>query len=113
MKVFVGDDWAEAHHDVHLMGETGEKLAAKRLPEGLDGIAGLHALIAEHTTDPTEVIVGIETERGLWVQALIAAEYQVYAINPLSVSRYRDRHNVAGAKYLYKEVLAALTTADV
>ena len=98
MKVFVGDDWAEAHHDVHLMGETGEKLAAKRLPEGLDGIAGLHALIAEHTTDPTEVIVGIETERGLWVQALIAAEYQVYAINPLSVSRYRDRHNVAGAK---------------
>jgi hypothetical protein len=37
MKVFVGDDWAEAHHDVHLMGETGEKLAAKRLPEGLDG----------------------------------------------------------------------------
>ena len=34
----------------------------------------------------------------LWVQALIAAGYQVYAINPLSVSRYRDRHNVAGAK---------------
>ncbi len=44
------------------------------------------------------MVVGIETERGLWVQALIAAGYQVYAINPLSVSRYRDRHNVAGAK---------------
>ena len=80
------------------MNDTGEKLAAKRFPEGLEGIAGLHALIAEHTTDPGEVIVGIETERGMWVQALIAGGYRVYAINPLSVSRYRDRHNVAGAK---------------
>ena len=55
-------------------------------------------MVAEHADDPSEVVVGIETERGLWVQALIAAGYQVYAINPLSVSRYRDRHNVAGAK---------------
>jgi len=98
MTVFVGDDWAEAHHDVHLMNEAGDRLAARRVPEGLDGIAALHALVADHATDPGEVIVGIETERGLWVQALIAAGYQVYAINPLSVSRYRDRHNVAGAK---------------
>jgi len=98
MMVFLGDDWAEAHHDVHLMNEAGDRLAARRFPEGLDGIAGLHAMVAEHADDPSEVIVGIETERGLWVQALIAAGYQVYAINPLSVSRYRDRHNVAGAK---------------
>lgn len=98
MTVFVGDDWAEAHHDVHLMNDTGERLAGKRLPEGLDGIAGFHAMVAEHADDPAEVVVGIETERGMWVQALIAAGYTVYAINPLSVSRYRDRHNVAGAK---------------
>ena len=98
MTVFVGDDWAEAHHDVHLMDEAGKRLATKRLPEGLDGIAGLHAMLADHAEGPSEVIIGIETERGLWVQALIAAGYQVYAINPLSVSRYRDRHNVAGAK---------------
>ena len=85
MTVFVGDDGAEAHHDVHLMNEAGDKLGAKRLPEGLDGIAALHAMIAEQVLDASEVIVGIETERGLWVQALIAAGYQVYAINPLSV----------------------------
>ncbi|MCP3857927.1 MAG: IS110 family transposase, partial [Actinomycetia bacterium] len=98
MTLFVGDDWAEAHHDVHLMNEAGDRLAAQQLPEGLEGIARLHALIADHADDPGQVVVGIETERGLWVQALIAAGYQVYAINPLSVSRYRDRHNVAGAK---------------
>ena len=98
MTVFVGDDWAETHHDVHLMNQTGDRLAVKRLPEGLDGLAALHGLIADHANDPSEVIIGIETERGMWVQALIGAGYQVYAINPLSVSRYRDRHNVAGAK---------------
>ena len=98
MTVFLGDDWAEAHHDVHLMNEAGERLAAKRLPEGLEGFRRLHELVAEHVGDPNEVVVGIETDRGLWVQALIAAGYQVYAINPLSAARYRDRHNVSGAK---------------
>jgi transposase len=96
--IFVGDDWAEAHHDVHVMGEAGEMLGRRRLPEGLDGIGGFHELVADHIDDPGEVIVGIETDRGLWVQALLAAGDQVYAINPLAVSRYRDRHNVGGAK---------------
>jgi transposase len=44
------------------------------------------------------VVVGIETERGPWVQALIAAGYHIYAINPLQVARYRERHSVSGAK---------------
>ena len=98
MQVFVGDDWAETHHDVHLMNDAGDRLAACRLPEGLEGVTKLHALIADHADDPSEVVIGIETERGMWVQALIAAGYRVFAINPLSVSRYRDRHSLAGAK---------------
>lgn len=98
MMIFVGDDWAEAHHDVHVLNEAGERLTSRRLPEGLEGVAGLHKLIAEYVDDPSEVVVGIETDRGLWVGALVAAGYRVYGINPLVVSRYRDRHNVAGAK---------------
>lgn len=96
--IFVGDDWAEAHHDVHVMNDAGERLARRRLPEGLDGIAAFHGLIADHIGDPAEVVVGIETDRGMWVQTLVAAGYQVFAINPLAVSRYRDRHSVSGAK---------------
>ena len=98
MTVFVGDDWAEDHHDVHLMDDDGKRLASRRLPEGLDGIRVFHELVADHVMDPAEVIVGIETDRGLWVTALVAVGYQVYAINPLAASRYRDRHNVGGAK---------------
>jgi Transposase len=43
-------------------------------------------------------VVGVETDRGLLVGALVAAGYQVYAINPRAVDRYRDRHGQAGAK---------------
>jgi transposase len=32
------------------------------------------------------------------VQALVAAGYQVYPINPMSVARYRERHSTSGAK---------------
>jgi transposase len=96
--IFVGDDWAEAHHDIHVMNEGGERLAARRLPEGLEGIRRFHELVASFVDNPGEVVVGIETDRGLWVHALAAAGYRVYAINPSAVARYRDRHNVAGAK---------------
>ena len=44
--IFVGDDWAEEHHDVYLMDEAGKRLASRRLPEGLAGIRQLHELIA-------------------------------------------------------------------
>ncbi|MCA2317056.1 IS110 family transposase [Mycobacterium sp. WUMAC-025] len=98
MTIFVGDDWAEDHHDIHLMSADGTTLASRRLPEGLAGVGGFHELVATHAEEPDQVILGIETDRGLWVEALSAAGYQVFAINPLAVARYRDRHHVSGAK---------------
>jgi transposase len=99
--LFVGDDWAEAHHDVELVDEAGRVLARRRLPEGVLGLERLHALIGDHLgeeDEPGDVVVGIETDRGPWVQALVAAGYAVFAINPLQVARYRERHGVSGAK---------------
>lgn len=96
--IFVGDDWAEAHHDVYLCDEAGARLGKARLPEGIEGIARFHELVAAHVNAADEVIVGIETDRGLWVQALIETGYTVYAINPRAASRYRDRHTLSGAK---------------
>jgi transposase len=83
-------------------------VAQRRLPEGLDGVSRLHALIAaampaewaelEEGEAAARVKVGIETERGPWVAALVAAGYEVFAINPMSTARYRERHSTSGAK---------------
>ena len=96
--IFAGVDWAEAHHDVHVQDESGKRLGGGRLPEGVEGIARFHELAARHAQEPGDVVIGIETDRGLFVTALVAAGYQVFAVNPMSVSRYRDRHSVSGAK---------------
>jgi transposase len=111
--LFVGDDWAEEHHDVELMEASGRSVAKARLPEGVVGMARLHAMIAEalgEDDEEAEVLVGIETERGPWVAALIAAGYTVYAMNPLQVARYRERHSVSGAK---SDAADAHTLADM
>ena len=101
MRLFVGDDWAEDHHDVELMDAAGRVLARKRLPEGVAGMARLHELTGEHLGEDgedAEVVIGIETDRGPWVGALVAAGYVVYGVNPLQASRYRERLGVSGAK---------------
>ena len=99
--LFVVDDWAEDHHDIEVVDQDGRRLDKRRLAEGVVGIAALHALVADHldpAAEAAEVVVGIETDRGPWVQALLAAGYTVYAINPLQAARYRERYGVSGAK---------------
>jgi len=96
--IFVGIDWSEAHHDVCVLDVEGRVVAKGRVPEGVEGLARLHVLVGSHAEEPSDVVVGIELDRGLLVGALVAADYEVHAVNPLSVDRYRDRHRTSGAK---------------
>jgi Transposase/Transposase IS116/IS110/IS902 family len=96
--LFVGVDWAEDHHDVCVMAEDGTVLDKRRVPDSVVGIGELHELVAEHVDDNEAVVVGIEIDRGLVVWSLLSAGYEVFAINPMASSRYRDRHATSGAK---------------
>src|SRR5271154_3455060 len=101
MRWFVGGEWAQDQHDVELMDAAGRVLARARLPQGVAGMARLHELIGQQLgadAEDAEVVIGIETDHGGWVAALVAAGYVVYAVNPLQASRYRERHGVSGAK---------------
>ncbi len=102
MELFVGVDWSEEHHDVCVMDSDGRVRSKGRVGNDLAGVAKIHDLIGgvvpDDDEDDTEVVVGIETDRGLLVRALVAAGYRVLAVNPLAVDRYRDRHRVSGAK---------------
>ena len=99
--LFVGDDWAEDHHDLEVVDDQGRVLARRRVGEGIAGMVKLHELIAEFLADdddPGHVVIGIETDRGPWVQALIAAGYQVFGVNPKLAARHREVISISGAK---------------
>jgi hypothetical protein len=99
--LFVGDDWAQDHHDVEIQDETGRRLATARLPEGVAGITRLHELVGRFLSQdggPEQVKDAIHTPRGPWVVALVAAGYLVYAVNPLQSARARQGQGVSGAK---------------
>ena len=38
--LFIGNDWAEDHHDIELKDEDGRRLVRARLPEGLEASPG-------------------------------------------------------------------------
>lgn len=96
--ICVGLDWAEDHHDVCVLAEDGRKLAGGRVSDDLAGVTRVHGWLAEHAEVNDEVVIGCETDRGLFVHALMASGYTLLAVNPLAVDRYRDRHRVSGAK---------------
>src|SRR5258708_39616938 len=83
--LFIGDDWAEGHHDVVVQDEAGKTLARRRLAEGVDGIARFHELVAscwgaDGEPDPVRVVVAIATYRGPRVEALAAAGDRDHAV---------------------------------
>src|SRR6266540_5777838 len=97
--VFCGIDWAEDHYDLALVDQAGVVLTERRINDDSIGYQLLLALLAEHGDDQVESIpVAIETPRGLVVACLRRTRRQVYAIIPLSVARYRERHSVARTK---------------
>lgn len=114
MEVFVGHDWAEVHHDVYVVDGAGEKLGYRRVGTGIEGVAAFHDLVGAHVDDPAQVTVATETDSGLFVTALVAAGYQVHAVNPMSVKRYRERFVTSGAKSDAGDawVLAELARSD-
>ena len=99
--LFVGDDWAEDHHDVEVQDQDGKVLKRARLPEGMAGMARLHDLVGRFVAadaEPSEVGVCIETDRGPWVRALVAAGYRVFAVDPKQAARHREILGSSGAK---------------
>ena len=53
-------------------------------------------MVGVHAQEPDAVLIGMETDRGLFVGTLVAAGYQVFTVNPMSTSRFRDRHSTSG-----------------
>lgn len=97
--MFCGIDWADAHHDVAVVDDAGGVVVVERIANDLVGFARLVELLGEAgDTSDQPIPIAIETAKGLLVAALIASGRDVYSINPLATSRYRDRHRSSRAK---------------
>lgn len=86
---------------MEVQDQTGKTLKTARLPEGMAGMSRLHELIATllpEDAEPDQVLVCIETDRGPWVQALVAAGYRVFGVNPKQAARHREVVSLSGAK---------------
>ncbi len=99
MHLFCGIDWSEQHHDVAVVDDTGALRARAKVPNDPSGLRTLLALLADCGDSAEQPIpVAIERPDGLLVASLRVTGRPVFAINPLSVSRYRDRHSLSGKK---------------
>jgi transposase len=96
--LLVGIDWAEAEHAACLLDATGAVRQRLKVPHTAAGVRRLHAAIAGQESQSGKVLVAIERPDGLLVDAMLDAGYQLYALNPKHVERYRDRTRAAKAK---------------
>jgi hypothetical protein len=96
--LLVGIDWAEAEHAACLLEETGAVRRRLRVPHSAAGLRRLRAAVAAAEPEAVAVHVAVERSEGLLVEALVAAGYRVYALNPKAVERYRGRTRIAGPK---------------
>ncbi|WP_446223547.1 IS110 family transposase [Nocardia sp. IBHARD005] len=111
MSRYCGIDWAEGHHDIAIVDQDGTLVSKKRIgddPAGFTALTELLTAAGDTAEDP--IPVAIETPRGLMVAAIRATGRAVYAINPMSVARYRERHSMARAKSDHAD---AMTLANI
>jgi transposase len=116
MTIYCGIDWAEEHHDIALVDDRGVLIARQRIADNAVGYWQLIELLADAGDSQEQRIpVAIETARGLLVTCLRAGGRRVYAINPVAVARYRERHTVSRTKSDHADamVLANILRTDI
>jgi transposase len=97
-RVYVGIDWADDHHDVHVTNDGAAALDSFRIPHSHDGVEILKKRLGKFSGNPDSVLVAIESHHGLLIYALLEAGYTVYPINPKAMDRYRDRYRMSSSK---------------
>lgn len=96
---FAGVDWASEMHQVTLLDNKGKEVGERAFPHAGAGLSAMcDWLLATAGTAAECIGVAIEVPHGPVVETLLERGFQVYAINPKQLDRFRDRFSVAGAK---------------
>ena len=96
---YVGIDWGSETHDLVLVDALGQVKGAWKIAHDAVAVHDcLTAILSQTGAAPGQVAVGLEIPRGVIVEALLERGFDVFALNPKQLDRFRDRHTVAGAK---------------
>jgi transposase len=98
-RVYVGIDWADDAHQVCAIDAERRVLGERAVKHTAVGLAKMADWIRDLVDGRIDAAaIAIEVPRGAIVDLLLERGYDVYAINPKQLDRFRDRHTVAGAK---------------
>lgn len=98
-KWFVGIDWGSQTHEVCIVDSEGCVHGRRQVEHTALALQKLvETLLAFADGTPATVGVAIEVPRGAVVELLVERGFEVYAINPKQLDRFRDRFTTAGAK---------------
>jgi len=97
-KLFIGIDWADKEHVLHLISSENNKHSTEKLQQQPEAIAEwvkqLRQRFPEH-----RLMVILEQSRGALFAALAEySELELYPVNPKQLSRYRDSFFPSGGK---------------
>jgi transposase len=96
---FAGVDWASEIHQVVLVDAHGTVTGERTFPHGGEGLGAMcDWILTTSGTEAKAIGVAIEVPHGPVVETLMERGFQVHAINPKQLDRFRDRFTVAGAK---------------
>jgi transposase len=98
MRDYIGVDWADAEHAVWVEDDAGTKVLSRTVPQTVEGLADFGRWLDERRAAGHELWAAIEKPEGRIVDFLLDHGVVVFAINPLTVDRARDRFRVSGAK---------------
>ena len=97
---YAGVDWASESHLVFLTDAEGHKIGEKRFKHSGEGLADMAAwlMATSGASEAAQVLVAIEVPHGPVVETLMERGFEVHAMNPKQMDRFRDRFTMAGAK---------------
>jgi transposase len=114
-RIYVGIDWADDHHDIHVTDNSARALNSFSIPHSYEGVEQMRKQLGKFSANPEKILVAIESHQGLLIYSLLESGYQVYPINPKAMDRYRDRYRMSSSKSDPKDamVLANILRTDL
>lgn len=82
MMWYVGLDWADTHHDVAVLDESGKPVGVRRFSHSPQGLNDWKQFVWSFTSHPEELACIVETNHGLLIAFLLTTGIPVYPVNP-------------------------------